>query len=539
MKQPSSARLVRAVGLVSFLTLGIALLGYVREGAFAARLGTSAEMDAYVAAFFMPNVLYLVVITGALSPVFIPIFMEYAQRDKEEAWRVFSSVLNLVALTLVVVTGIGIATARWWMPTIFSGFSPQTLGLSLRLTYIIFPTIVFLGLSGLVGALLNSLNHFLWPAASPAAYSLLVIPVLLLARTERAIYIVAAATALGLALQLFIQVPAVRRLGACYRLGFDFRHPAVLKLAKLGVPLLFYLLVAYASVVVERNLASRLWSGAVSIVNYATKLFVLPTNLLAAPLSIVFYPTFAREATRVNCGELREEIVKASRLIIFIVLPAAVWMMIHARPVTQLLYERGQFHRGDSLATAAFLTLYCLGSLPTALATILLRGFYSVQDTLTPLGIETASFVFYFVAAPPLTRLYGLQGLALARALSFLLVTVALVIVLEKRMGLFARAGWLVSHFGKVLAASLASGLVTWLEFGFFEASFDRQHLLGRALIVGLLAVSGGIVYLALSYSMRVEEARSVIDRFLTSLGKVREAETHPVKGYATGEKLP
>lgn len=526
-----------AVGWVSFWTLVVALLGYVREGAFAARLGASAEMDAYVAAFFMPNVLYLVVISGALAPVFIPIFMEYAQQDKQGAWHVFSLVVNFVALALITLTVVGVTTARWWLPLIFSGFPPQTLELSLRLTYIIFPVTVFLGLAGLVGALLNSLNHFVWPAASPASYSLLVIPALLLARTEQAIYLVAVAAAIGLALQLFIQIPAARRLGVHYRVAFNFRHPAVLRLLRLGVPLLFYLLVSYASVVMERNLASRLGSGAVSIVNYATKLFVVPTNLLAAPLSIVFYSTFAREASRLNYGELREEILKATRLIIFVVLPVAVWMMVHAKPVTELLYERGQFHRGDSLATAAFLTLYCLGSLPTALATILLRGFYSVQDTLTPLGIETGCFIFYFLAAPPLTSLYGLQGLALARALSFLLVMVALVIILERRIGLFGRVGWLAGHFGKVLIACLGAALVSWLEFGFFEGFFDEQQLLGRALVVGLLGISGGMVYLAISLCLRVEEARSVLDRFLASLGKAREVETHRVKDYATGEK--
>lgn len=533
-----ASRRFRAVGWVSFWTLVVALLGYVREGAFAARLGASADMDAYVAAFFMPNILYLVVITGALAPVFIPVFMEYAQQDKEGAWHVFSLVVNFVALALITLIVVGVTTARWWLPLIFSGFSRHTLELSLRLTYIIFPAIAFLGIAGIVGALLNSLNHFVVPAASPVCSSLLVIPVLLLARTERAIYLVTAATACGLALQLFIQLPTAHKLGAGYHPVFDFRHPAINKLLKLGVPLFLYLAVGYASITVERNLASRLWPGAVSIVNYAMRLFVLPTSLLAAPLSIVFYPTFAREAARVNCGELREEILKASRVIIFVVLPAAVWMMVHALPVTRLLYEHGQFHHGDSLATAAFLTLYCLGSLPTALAIILLRGFYSVQDTLTPLGIETGNFILYLAVAPPLTRLYGLQGLALARAFSFLLMTVVLVIVLERRVRFFARAGWLASHLGKVLVASVATGMVTWFEFGFFDASFNQQHLLGRALIVGLLAVSGGIVYLALSYSMRVEEARSVIDRFLTSLGKGREAETHPVKGYATGEKL-
>jgi putative peptidoglycan lipid II flippase len=276
----------------------------------------------------------------------------------------------------------------------------------------------------------------------------------------------------------------------------------------------------------------------VSIVNYATRLFVLPTNLLAAPLAIVFYPTFAREAARVNCGELRQEILKATRLPIFVVLPATVWMMVHAKPVTRLLYERGQFHLDDSMATAGFLAIYSIGALPNALATLLLRGFYSVRDTLTPLGVETGTFVVYVFAAPFLTNLYGLPGLALARALSFLLVTFALVLLLEKRMRVFASAGWLATHFLKAFVASLLIGMITWLEFRFLGGLFDRHHLLGRALVVGLLAVSGGVVYLALSYWMQIEEARLGVSRLVNSWRKVCGPEVGPVKSYASWEKL-
>jgi putative peptidoglycan lipid II flippase len=516
----------------------VALLGYVREGAFAARMGVSADMDAYVAAFFMPNVLYLVVIAGSLAQAFIPIFLEATAKDKEAGWQVFSLALNLATLGLVALAVVGIATCRWWLPVIFAGFSPHTLELSIKLTYIIFPTIVFVGLAGILGALLNSLEHFVLPAASPAVYSLMVIPVLFFVKGNRLIYLVSAATAFGLALQLVIQLPAVRKLGAHYYPVLDFRHPAVFKLLKLGVPLLLYLAVAYCSVGVERHLASRLWPGAVSIVNYAMRLFNLPASLFVVPLSIVLYPSFAREAARLNQGELRQEITRATRLIIFLALPATAWMMFQALPVTRLLYERGQFHFQDSLMTARFLTICCTGILPNALAIIFLRGLYSTQDMLTPLWVEAGNLVFYVWAAPYLTRRFGLAGLAFARAFAFFLFPTVLLVVLECRMHLFARAGWLGRQLWKASASSLVMGVVTWLEFGLLRDCFNRQHLLGRAAVVGLLAISGATVYLAVSYWLRLEEAHSLVERALNFLRKLPVSRANLVRSAPYWEKF-
>jgi putative peptidoglycan lipid II flippase len=532
------SRRLAAVGWVAFLTLAVAALGYVREGAFAARLGASAEMDAYVAAFFMPNALYLVVIAGALAPAFIPIFLESATKDKEEAWRVFSAALNLATLGLVALALVGMGTCRWWLPMIFAGFSPHTLELSIKLTYIIFPAVVFLGLAGILGALLNSLDHFVLPAAAPAAYSLMVIPVLFLAKGNRLIYWVAVATAFGLALQLLILLPAVRKRGAHYYPILDFRHPAVIKLVKLGVPLLLYLAAAYGSVGVERYLASRLWPGAVSTVNYAMRLFVLPANLCVAPLSIVLYPSFAREAAHKNQGALPHEITRATRLTIFLALPATVWMMCQAVPVTRFFYERGQFHFQDSLTTARFLTIYSLGILPNALAIIFLRGLYSMQDTLTPLWIEAGSLLFYVSTAPYLTRRFGLSGLASARVVAIFLFTGVLLVVLERRMHLFARAGWLGRQFWKGSASSLVMGVVTWLEFGLLSDCFNRQHLLGRAAVVGLLAISGATVYLAVSYCLRLEEAHSLVGRALNFLRALPASRASLVRSAPYWEKF-
>jgi peptidoglycan biosynthesis protein MviN/MurJ (putative lipid II flippase) len=144
---------------------------------------------------------------------------------------------------------------------------------------------------------------------------------------------------------------------------------------------------------------------------------------------------------------------------------------------------------------------------------------------LTPLWIEVGNLVFYVSTAPYLTRRFGLAGLAFARAVAFFLFTTVLLVVLERRMHLFARAGWLGRQFWKVSASCLVMGVVTWLEFALLRDCFNRQHVLGRAAVVGVLAISGATVYLAVSYWLQLEEARSLVGRALNFL------RTLPVSG--------
>src|SRR3954471_12817023 len=173
-----TTRKARNYGIVSSLVLLVTICGYLRDAMLAAHFGISPAMDAYVAAFFIPNLLYLVLITGALSPVFVPLFLEYRNKDLNEGFRVFSIVANFSALGLVSLVGLASLTARWWLRVLFSGFSEQQLALSLQLYYVIAPALVLLGLAGILAALLNALDHFVLPAISPITYSVVVMLVL-------------------------------------------------------------------------------------------------------------------------------------------------------------------------------------------------------------------------------------------------------------------------------------------------------------------------------------------------------------------------
>jgi putative peptidoglycan lipid II flippase len=306
LSQPSDPRRGRTVGIVSALTVGVAVFGYFREAALAARFGLSTTMDAYFAAIFVPTIVYMILIAGTLSPLFIPILLQADESgDRDKLSETFSVVTSFVLLFLIAIVSCAMITAHQWLGLLFPGFTAPTIAVSVRLIYIIFPSVLFVALAGLLTAVLNGFHKFVLAAFAPGVSSITVITAALLARGENAIYIVGIATAVGFLLQLLLLVPATAYLGIRYRPLLRFNHPAIAKLFRVGGPLLLYLMVANGSLFLERNLASQLATGAVSTLTYAMRLFVVPANFLAAPLAIVSYPQFAREAAREKHGDLR------------------------------------------------------------------------------------------------------------------------------------------------------------------------------------------------------------------------------------------
>ena len=502
----------RAAGIVGMFTLIVAVCGYFREAALAARFGVSADMDAYFGAVFIPNVLYYVLVAGTLSPIFIPILLdENGGEDRAKVSETFSVVMTFVMLVLLAIVFCGLIGATQWVPLLFPGFNAATTQMAVRFVYLIFPGVLFLAVAGLLTSVLNGFHKFALAAVAPAFSSIVVISAVFLARGSRAIYVVAMATAAGFLLQAVLLVPSTTKLGIRYRWIFDFRHPAIRKLLRLWLPLFLYLAVSNVSLLVERNLASRLSAGAVATLYYALRLFTVPSNFLAAPLAIVAYPGFAREAKREGRGELASQLSRTFGLVVFLFVPITVWTALNALPVTRLLYEHGRFQFADSLTTAHVLSIYTLAILANAIAVVLMRCFYAVEDTVTPLVAESVSLVFFVAAAPFLTRHFGISGLAAARSMAFCLVTLLLMFVLWRRKDLLKLDAQLVRLFLPTAAATGAMAIVSWASLHFLQSWFDSGHTLARLAVITIVLLLSAGTFLGVARLFRLSQARQIV----------------------------
>ncbi len=528
--QPIPVRRGRAVSIVSVLMVVVAGFGYLREATLAARFGLSTTMDAYFAAVFIPTMVYMVLIAGMLSPVFIPILLQDASEGREKLSETFSVIANVVLAFLTLIVGCAVMAAPKWLPLLFPGFSSATAEVTLRLIYIIFPSILFVALAGILTATLNAFHKFALAAIAPALSSIAVVTAALLARGPRAIYIVGIATAVGFVLQLLLLIPAVVALGIRYRPVFSLKHPAIGKLLRLGGPLLLYLVIANASSFLERSLASRLWAGAVSTVTYATRLFAVPSNFLAAPLAIVAYPQFAREGLRENRGDLGGQVSRMFRLVLFIFLPVTIWTVLNALPLTRLLYERGQFGLADSILTSRVFGLYAIGILPNAIAVILLPCFYAIQDTVTPLWAEGVDLLFYVVVAFFLMSHFGLPGLAFSRGVQFYLVAAILMFVLY-RLRLLKIDAELLLFSGRVGLASLAMAGVSWVSLGMLHRLFDSGKTPLRLVVVSAVMMMSGVAFLAVARLLKLKEVGDLLEVVLDFLPWSRSVPAPGIAG--------
>lgn len=488
----------------------VSVVGYLREAALASRFGVSATMDAYFGAIFIPNILYSILIAGTVSPILIRILVQEEPDAEETRTEAFSVVTTFSLLLLGLIICLALPGAHLWLGWLFPGFSPATMDLAVQLVYIIFPAAIFLAGAGIVTAVLNGRHKFALASFAPAFASIAVIVAVLFARGARAIYVVGAATAAGFLVQFLVLVPAAASVGIRYRPIFNFRHPVIARLLRLGIPLFLYLAVAGASSVMERNLASRLSAGAVSTLSYALRLFTVPSNFMAAPLAIVAYPGFAREAARASRGELGPQLSRLFRLVTFLFLPVTIWTVMNSLVVTRLLYEHGRFSVTDSVITAHVLAVYSVGILPNAIAMVLLRCFFAVEDTITPLLAEILALISFVLAAPVLSRHFGLAGLVAARAAAFFLVTGVLVYVLASRKALLALDWDLVKFLSRTLVASIGMGVFSWLSLRVLIGIFNSGGNVVRLLLTMMLMAMSAAIYLLLARLLKLGEARQM-----------------------------
>jgi putative peptidoglycan lipid II flippase len=434
-------------------------------------------------------------------------------------------VISFVTLLLLLTVGVGTVTCRLWLPVLFGGFKGETLDSTARLTYMILPGLIFLGLSGVLSATLNSFHKFTMPTLAPAVSSVVILVAVLTAREKNGIYVVGLATALGFILQCAILIPQVAALGIRFRPTLKLRHPIIPRLIHLALPLALYLIVSNGALFIERNLASRISAGAVTTLNYALRLFLVPANFLVSPLATVAYPGFTREALREGYGELRPQATKALRLVVFLFLPTTLWMVINALPLTRVLYEHGRFSVSDSLMTANVLGMYALGILPNALSVIVLRCLYAIRETRVPLWVESVALAVYAVCAVVLSRLFGVQGLAFSRSAEFVIVSAMLLAVLWRRLGMRAPDAATISFLLRAACACLTMGAVLWGSLKFLFPRFGHDSTSMRIAIVAAQFVIGAGIYLGMARLLRLKEADQALAVLCSRFGSKEERQ--------------
>lgn len=507
----------KAAGMISMMFLISRILGFVRES-LAGSLFNRFETDSFFAAFVIPDVMYYLLVGGALSAAFIPVFTEYLTRgEEEEGWKMASTFINVAVIILACLTVLGIFFTKWLIPLEAPSFPKDKIGLLMSLTRIMFPAVCFTALAGLMGGVLNSYRQFFGPALGPNVYNIGIIAGAGLLGSAFGIHGMAYGVAAGAVGNFLTQLFFLRKHGRFYRFGYiDLRNRGFRKMLLLWVPALIGLSADQVNIWATTAMASALPEGGITAIRFATRLVQLPIGIFAAGISMAFFPLLSSLVTQKKIEDYKDTLSLSLRTIFFIMAPAGIGLIILRVPIVTLLFARGKFTMQDTDTTAYALFFYSLAVFAHAAILMLPRAFYALQDTKTPVYVSMtavgSSILFNWLFLHYTTL--GVGGFGISFTIMGLVNMLLLLAILRRKMG-GIRGREITASFLKAAASALLMGVAIWvvLQLILPWSAPLSQHL-GAAVQIAAGVTVGGAVYLLGAWLFKMDELHKVLGIF-------------------------
>lgn len=510
--------------LVALSSLASRLLGVLRDRILAGQFGAGSTLDVYYAAFRVPDLVFNIIVLGALSAGFIPIFTAAIKDFKCEAnencdpvkinsaaWQLASNVLSFLLLGVGALSVLGFIFAGPLMRLIAPGFNPAEQSATAELTRIMFLSPIFLGLSGIVGGVLQSFKRFLVYSLAPIFYNLGIIIGVLYFAPLWGVTGLAWGVVLGAFMHLVIQLPTVFHLGFRYHFHLDWHDRYTRIIGKMMVPQTLGLAITQINLVVVTILASNLASGSLAVFNFANNLQSFPVGLFGISFAIAAFPVLAEHAD--NRERLTADFAQTFRKILFFVIPATVLIIALRAQIIRVILGTGKFNWEDTILTMNTLGFFALSLFAQATQPLLIRTFYVKKDSATPFYIGMVTVLINTALAWYLAPRLGVTGLALAFSVDSILEFILLWIWLSFKIGHLDIANILKSVF-KLTISAIAAGGAAQITKALIWPYINMTKFTGVATQLVAAALVGGLVYLGFCYLLGSEELAD----FLSSL---------------------
>jgi putative peptidoglycan lipid II flippase len=461
------------------------VLGLVREQVFAGLFGAGFVYDAFVVAFRIPNLLRDLFAEGALSAAFVTVFSAYdRQRTQEETWQLAANVLNCILIFLCIVTLLMIFFSEEIVTVLAPDFSliNGKTELTVQLTRIMLPFLVFISLSAVVMGILNTKGRFFIPALASSFFNLgsliggTSLAFILPRYGQPAIVGMAIGTLIGGMLQLGIQLPALFKTGFRYAPVVRFADPGLRRILTLMIPATVGLSATQINLFINTNFAASCTEGSVSWLYYAFRLVQLPIGVFGVALSIAMLPVLAKQAADKNIGAMKDTMVSSLTMVLALTVPATAGLIILSQPIIRLIYQHGAFTAADTLATADTLGLYAVGLFAYSANKVLVPAFYALDKTKYPVIASFLAIIINIVIITFTIDAYQHRAIALSTSCTMLINFLFLMAVLHRSLH-----GYSLTYLGK---GCLKIGIATFV--------LSSLLLLSRSLLAGWFAGTVG-----------------------------------------------
>ena len=521
----------KAAGVIGLAVMCSRLLGLARELIFAALFGGGAAMDAFTAAFRIPNLLRDLFAEGALSTAFVTTFSKTIARSGDPAaWRLANKVATMTAAVLGVICIAGMVFSSPLVGVLAPGFDPQKAALTAELTRIMFPFILMVSLAALVMGMLNAKNVFGIPAMASSFFNIgsIVCGVALGFWRDphfgpRALIGLAIGTLCGGALQLAVQLPSLRRLGYRYHPDFRWRDPGVGAILALMGPSVIAASTTQFNVLVNSMFASTLGDGAIFWLAIAFRLMQLPLGLFGVALGTVTLPLLSRLVVGGQMDAFRSELSRAMRLAFLLTVPATLGLMVLAEPIISVVYQHGKFNAFQAEQAAGALRFYAIGLAGYAALKVLVNAFYALDRRKTPMMVSFLSVGLNLLLNWIFTlRLgWGVRGLAFSTGCVATVNFLVLYALMHRQLrSLESRR--MLAMLGKVAIAGAALFAVCAASSHWLLADWAIQGFWSKLIALLGTVVAGALVFGACGAALHIEEIDTLRAALRRRLGRAQ-----------------
>jgi len=516
--------LLRAVGSISIATAMSRVLGLVREQVMAFYFGAGLVTDAFVAAFRIPNLLRDLFAEGALSAAFVPTFTGEQERSgRQAAWDLGNRVIGALLAILVPLTLVIFFAAPWIMRVWAPGFDEEKLALSVTMTRIVAPFLLFVALAAVAMGMLNVCNRFFLPALAPVFFNVASIAgVVTLVPLFAAVGIhpglaLAVGAIVGGALQFLVQVPVLGKEGFRFRPRVVPSDPGLRRIGRLMLPATFGLAATQINILVDTVLASR-FEGAITWLQYAFRLLLLPIGLFGVSIATANLARVSRAAARGDRAALRSDFATSLRAAALLTLPATAGLIALREPIVRVLFQHGRFDAHATTQTAAAVLCYTAGLYAYAVTKIQVPTYYALGETRRPVAASAIAVTLKvgasltLIAALPALGIDAFLGLALSTSIAAWTNFAILSGGLRWRLGSL-REFAVASTTLRVAAVSALMGVACHFVHRLLESALGRASLAAEIVSLGSTVAIGIAIFVVAVRMLRVPEAQLLWDR--------------------------
>ena len=498
------SKVVQSASILFIATIISKVVGFLRDLVIGYVYGIGVISDSYLMALNIITVAFISLLCVAIQSTYMPVYTDIEAKDgKLKALKFTSNIINIIFIISLIVVVLGWFFTEPLVKLFATGFEGERLKLTMQLTRIILFSVGLVCITYVLKAYLEIHDYFLVTGLMPLPYNTSIIIAVLLSKTF-GVEILAYGTVFAFFAQMAFLIPFCYKKGFRYKFNINLLDKNVKQMGLAIIPVLIGASAYQINSLVDKNLSSFLDTGSLSALNYAYKLNIFVIGVFVASITTVMYPLFSKLGSNRNLKQLKIALCKSVNAVILITMPISVGAFILSKPIVRILFEKGAFDANATIITAQVLSCYAIGMVASGMRDILVRIFYSLQDTKIPMKNSILCVICNILFNLILIQTMKVSGLALGSSLAAIVAVCFLMIQLRKKIGKFNAMSILITLLKTFTASCIMAFIVLKL--------FAKISLISEFLALAVSVSIGAIVYSIIVLILKVDSTDYIIN---------------------------